>query len=74
MSDSCDPMDCSPPNSSVHGILQARILEWIAISFSNTYALINSICFPLSDLFHFVQYTLGSSTLPELTQISSFYG
>ena len=28
----CDPMDCSPPSFSVHGILQARILEWIAIS------------------------------------------
>ena len=31
----CDPVDCSPPGSSVHGILQARILEWVAISFSN---------------------------------------
>ena len=30
----CDPMDCSPPGSSVHGILQARILEWVAISSS----------------------------------------
>ena len=30
----CDPMDCSPSGSSVHGILQARILEWIAISSS----------------------------------------
>ena len=30
----CDPMDCSPPGSSVHGILQARTLEWVAISFS----------------------------------------
>ena len=30
----CDPTDCSPPGSSVHGILQARILEWVAISFS----------------------------------------
>ena len=30
----CDPMDCSLPGSSLHGILQARILEWIAISFS----------------------------------------
>ena len=30
----CDPMDCSPPGSSVHGIPQARILEWVAISFS----------------------------------------
>ena len=30
----CDPMDCSPPGSSLHGILQARILEWVAIPFS----------------------------------------
>ena len=30
----CDPMDCNPPGSSVHGILQARILEWVAYSFS----------------------------------------
>ena len=30
----CKPMDCSPPGSSVHGILQARILEWVAIPFS----------------------------------------
>ena len=30
----CNPMDCSPPGSSVHGSLQARILEWVVISFS----------------------------------------
>ena len=30
----CNPMDCSPPASSVHGISQARTLEWVAISFS----------------------------------------
>ena len=30
----CDPIDCSSPGSSVHGISQARILEWVAISFS----------------------------------------
>ena len=30
----CNPLDCSPPSSSVHGILQARILEWVAIPFS----------------------------------------
>ena len=30
----CDPMDYSPPGSSVHGILQARMLEWVAILFS----------------------------------------
>ena len=29
-----DPMDCSPPGSSVHGIFQARVLEWSAIAFS----------------------------------------
>ena len=31
----CDPIDGRPPGSSVSGILQARILEWVAISFSN---------------------------------------
>ena len=31
----CDPIDGSPPGSPVHGILQARTLEWLAISFSN---------------------------------------
>ena len=30
----CDPMDCSPAGSSAYGILQARILEWVAIPFS----------------------------------------
>ena len=30
----CNPTDCSPPGSSVHGILQARILEWVTIPFS----------------------------------------
>ena len=31
VSDSLRPMDCSPPGSSVHGIFQARILEWVAV-------------------------------------------
>ena len=30
----CDPMDCNLPGFSVHGIFQARVLEWVAISFS----------------------------------------
>ena len=30
----CNPMNCSPPGSSIHGIVQARVLEWVAISFS----------------------------------------
>ena len=34
----CDPMDCSTPGSSVHGISQAGILEWVAISFSREFS------------------------------------
>ena len=34
----CDPMDCSPPDSSVHGILQVRILEWVVIPFSGGFS------------------------------------
>ena len=34
----CDPRDCSPPGSSVHGILQPRILRWIAIPFSREFS------------------------------------
>ena len=30
----CDPMDCGPPGSSVHGTLQARVLDWVAVPFS----------------------------------------
>ena len=34
----CDPMDCSLPGSSVHVILQTRVLEWVAIAFSQKWA------------------------------------
>ena len=33
----CDPMDCSLPGSSVHRILQERVLEWVAIAFSDDF-------------------------------------
>ena len=33
----CNPMDCSPPGFSVHGVFQARILEWCAISYSRRF-------------------------------------
>ena len=40
----CDPVDCSLPGSSVHEIFQARILEWVAISFSKRWnAIPNSV-------------------------------
>ena len=34
----CNPMDCSLPGSSIHGIFQARVLEWVAISFSRGFS------------------------------------
>ena len=46
-----DPKDCSLPGSSIHGILQARVLEWGAIAFSGFLSLVMSNCqnynFPL---------------------------
>ena len=47
----CDPMDCSLPGSSVHGIFQARTLEWVAIALSNKYQLssVAQSCPTLSD-------------------------
>ena len=39
-----DPMDCSPPGSSVHGIFQARVLEWGAIAFSKQQLYYNTKC------------------------------
>ena len=39
-----NPMDCSPPDFSIHGIFQARVLEWGAIAFSNIYTLLYIKC------------------------------
>ena len=39
----CDPMDCGPPGSSVHGIYQARILEWGAITFRGNSKLFSTV-------------------------------
>ena len=51
----CNPMDCSSPSSSVHGILQARILEWVAIPLSN------SLCYTVGLS---VQFTSVSRSCP----------
>ena len=40
-----EPMDCSPPGSSIHGIFQTRVLEWGAIAFSELYVLLLLSCF-----------------------------
>ena len=44
----CDPMDWSPPGSSVHGILQERILEWVAILFSSVAQSCPTLCDPVN--------------------------
>ena len=63
----CDPVDCSPPGSSVHGILQARVLEWVE---SHVFSSVQSLgrvrlCDPMNRI------TLGLPVhhqLPEFTQ------
>ena len=41
----CDPTDCSLPGFSIHGIFQARVLEWVAISFSRESTEFKMTCF-----------------------------
>ena len=54
------PMDCSLPGSAVHGIFQARVLEWGAIAFSSTTCtLIQSLCFYLESCL-FIILCMGS--------------
>ena len=63
----CNPMDCSPPGSSVHGISQARTLAWVAIS--------SSIPFPCKDwtCFSFVPCIAGSFCTTELSGKPFFF-
>ena len=48
----CDPIDGSPPGSSVPGILQARTLEWVAISFANACCNLKFVIFSVSQKYH----------------------
>ena len=57
-----DPMDCSPPGFSVHGIFQARVLEWGAIAFSVTTPLSIWMSDPSKLLGHLGCYSLGFAT------------
>ena len=52
----CDPNDCSPPGSSVHGILQARTLEWAAVSSEGS-------CQPLGSNLSLLHWQAGSLPL-----------
>ena len=61
----CHHMDCSPPGSSVHGILQARILEWVAIPFPNSGIKTRSPGFNLKCLFMRIIFNLAYSRRKE---------
>ena len=75
----CNPLDCSPPGSSVHGVSQARILEWVAISSStdfsfkaNSQTLFQSGC----TILHFNQQCLSdtiSLSFPPALSVTVFY-
>ena len=56
VSDSCNPIDCNWPGSSVQGILQTRILEWVAIPFSKG----GDVCIHMTDSLF---YTTETSTI-----------
>ena len=70
-----DPMDCSLPGSSVHGIFQARVLEWVAIAFSSIYAYYLYIriyvvlsCSVVSDSFNLKNCSPSGSSLYGISQ------
>ena len=66
---SCNPMDCSPPGSSVHGLFPARILEWVAIS-SRHRAFIRTWASPLPATFREVTtYLSGTAGSKRFTSI-----
>ena len=73
-----DPMDCSPPGSSVHGILQARVLEWGAIAFSEITYKVGHISIKFATLWKHThtntqfQCSLSTSTITTITNIASW--
>ena len=69
----CDHMDCCLPGSSVHGIFQARILEWVAISFSRSLLKLMSIAsvMPSNHLILYHPLLLPSSNFPSIRVFSS---
>ena len=71
----CDPMDCSPPGSSIHGIFQARLLEWVAIAFSAwTIYIVPGI--PQARILEWVAFpsSRGSSQPTDQTQVPCIAG
>ena len=62
-----DPMDCSLPGSSVHGLFQARVLEWGAIAFSINWSLWKT------KSLHFFSPVFGSQSLPSHLSLRAFF-
>ena len=58
-----DPMDCSLPGSSVHGISQARVLEWAAIAFSHLSLVHANFCYFFSVYIEMVLYSISVTAL-----------
>ena len=72
-----DPMDCSLPGSSIHGIFQARVLEWDAIAFSDISLLVSSIhgiCQARMLEWIAIPFSSGSSQRRDQTQVSCIAG
>ena len=65
-----DPMDCSPPGSSIHGIFQARVLEWGAIAFSKP-PILGSLTGQMYQMLHFEPTTITSPTPYSLLAVPS---
>ena len=78
--DLCNPMDCSPPGFSVHGIFQARVLEWVASDFSMTnldsisksrdITLPTNVCLVKAMVFPVVMYGCESWTIKKAVHFS----
>ena len=71
----CNPMDCSPPGFSVHGILQARILEWVAMPSSRGYCrwILHQLSYQGStscDMLVWMNHKLETRLLGEISTIS----
>ena len=60
----CNPMDCIPPGSSVHGISQARMMEWVAISLCNAVLYMQSVS---REMLGWVKHKLKSRLLGEIS-------
>ena len=70
-----DPMDCSPPGSSIHGIFQARVLEWVAIAFSKHFSRLHiyALVYDISLSFWFTSLCLIGSRFIHLIKLTQMH-